>query len=72
MKKIAATEFRKQCLTLLDRIDPDGILITKRGRPVAHLMPVLNNCSSLIGSLRGKLTLTGNLLTTGEPWDAES
>ena len=35
-----AAKFKEQCLALLDRVDPDGILITKHGKPVAKLVPV--------------------------------
>src|SRR5437870_11522567 len=34
MKTIGAAKFKEQCLALLDRIDPEGIVITKRGKPV--------------------------------------
>jgi prevent-host-death family protein len=34
MKEIAAAKFKEQCLSLLDRVDPDGIVITKHGKPV--------------------------------------
>ena len=40
MKRVPATMFKAQCLAILDRIDPDGIIITKHGRPVAKLIPV--------------------------------
>ena len=39
MKQIAAAKFKEQCLALLDEIDPEGIVITKRGKPVAKLIP---------------------------------
>lgn len=35
--------------------DKDGIVITKRGKPVAKLIPLDANSASLIGSLRGKI-----------------
>jgi len=72
MKQIAAAKFKEQCLALLDRIGPEGLLITKRGRPVARLMPVTNDPAALIGALRGRITLRDNLLSTGVRWDAES
>jgi prevent-host-death family protein len=36
----AAAKFKEQCLKLLDEVDPEGILVTKRGKPVARLIPV--------------------------------
>jgi prevent-host-death family protein len=56
MKTIAAAAFKAQCLALLDQVGPEGILITKRGRPVARLVPAaLPTGKSLIGALKGKL-----------------
>ncbi len=39
--KLAASEFKAKCLSLLDRVHDDGepITITKRGRVVARLVP---------------------------------
>jgi prevent-host-death family protein len=50
MKQLPAAKFKAQCLALLDRIDPDGIIITKHGRPVAKLMPMGTAPTELIGS----------------------
>ena len=71
MKQIAAAKFKEHCLALLDEVDPDGIVITKRGRPVAKLIPFASDSASLIGSLTGKLTIKGDILSTGLDWDAE-
>ncbi len=35
----AAARFKERCLALLDEVDPEGIVITKRGKPVAKLIP---------------------------------
>jgi len=39
--RIAATEFKARCLALIDEVHESGVpvLITKRGRPVASLVP---------------------------------
>ena len=71
MKQIAAAEFKERCLALLDAVDPDGIVITKRGKPVAKLIPFASDSASLIGALTGKLTIKGNIFSTGAKWDAE-
>ena len=72
MKTVPAAKFKEQCLALLDRVDPDGILITKHGKPVAKLVPVHTNNANLIGSLKSKIKIKGNILTTGAKWNAES
>ncbi len=72
MKSVPAAKFKEQCLALLDRVDADGILITKRGKPVAKLVPVHTDNAILIGSLKGKIKIKGDILTTGVKWHAES
>lgn len=71
MKRIAAAQFKAQCLALLDAVDPEGLVITKRGRPVAMLMPFASSSAGLIGSLKGKLDIKREVLSTGAHWDAE-
>ena len=71
MKQIAAAKFKAQCLSLLDEVDPDGIVITKHGKPVARLIPFASDSASLIGSLKGKVTIKGEILSTGLDWNAE-
>jgi prevent-host-death family protein len=72
MRLIPATEFKAKCLSLLERLGPEGIVITKRGRPVAKLVPIATGSSALIGSLRGKIKINGEILSTGLRWHAES
>lgn len=71
MQYIAAAKFKETCLALLDDVDPDGIVITKRGKPVARLIPFGANSSDLIGALAGKVAIKGDLLSTGIDWDAQ-
>lgn len=71
MKQIAAAKFKEQCLSLLDEVDPDGIVITKHGKPVARLVPIAFDSASLIGSLAGKVRIKGDILSTKVEWDAE-
>jgi prevent-host-death family protein len=72
MKQIAAAKFKEQCLALLDQVGTEGIIITKRGKPVAKLIPISAESSSLIGSLKGRLTIKGSILSTETTWNAES
>lgn len=60
MKTVPAAKFKEQCLALLDRVDPDGIIITKHGKPVAKLIPVHTDSANLIGSFKGKIKIKGN------------
>jgi prevent-host-death family protein len=72
MKQIPAAKFKETCLALLDEVDPEGIVITKRGKPVAKLMPFATDSSSLIGALAAKVRIKGNILSTGVEWNAKS
>lgn len=72
MKTLPAAKFKEQCLSLLDRVGPDGIVITKHGKPVAKLVPVHTDNANLIGSLKGKIRIKGNIMGTGLKWNAES
>lgn len=65
MKEIEAAKFKEQCLALLDELDADGLIVTKRGQPVARVVPYVSEEAELIGSLRGKIEVKGDLLTTG-------
>ena len=72
MKILPAAKFKEQCLALLDAVDPEGILVTKRGKPVAKLIPVARGGKALLGSLKGKIRVKGDILSTGARWDADA
>ncbi len=72
MKVISASKFKEQCLALLEEVDPEGIVVTKRGRPVARLVPIAQGGGALLGSLKGKLRFHGDLLSTGVVWKADA
>ena len=46
------------------------MIATKRGKPVARVIPYNSNDSDLIGSLSQKITIRGDIFTTGICWDA--
>jgi prevent-host-death family protein len=71
VKIIGAARFKQQCLALLDEVDPEGIVITKHGKPVAKLIPIGVESAALIGSLAGKIVIKDDLLSTGERWNAQ-
>ena len=72
MKQIGAAQFKQECLSVLDRLSPEGIIITKHGRPVAKLIPLGTDSASMIGCLKGKLKIRGDVLSTGLRWHAQS
>jgi prevent-host-death family protein len=70
MKKIAAAKFKEQCLSLLDHLDSEGIVVTKHGKPVARVMPIERASADLIGALSGRITVKGDITSTGLTWEA--
>ncbi len=72
MKQMAAAKFKEQCLSILDEVDEEGLVITKRGKPVAKLIPIRAASASLIGSLKGRIKIKGGIFSTGAKWDAQS
>ena len=72
MKRIGAAKFKAQCLALLDELPPEGLVVTKHGRPVARVVPYPIEPEDLIGSLEGKIEIHGDVFTTGVRWDADA
>jgi len=71
MKTIKISDFKQQCLSLLERLDPEGLVITKHGKPLAKVMPYGRGCAELIGALKGKITVKGDITATGVKWNAQ-
>jgi prevent-host-death family protein len=72
MKSIGAAKFKAQCLALLDKLTPEGLIITKHGKPVARVIPYPRESANLIGALRNKIEIEGDILSTGIAWDADA
>jgi antitoxin (DNA-binding transcriptional repressor) of toxin-antitoxin stability system len=72
VRSLNVSEFREQCLALLEQLPAEGILVTKRGTPIARVVPVRQDNADLIGSLAGSFEIEGDILSTGEEWDAQS
>ena len=83
MQSISVAEFKESCLELLQQLDPEGLLITADGQPIARVMPcqpgdagdagdAKPEWAALIGSLRGKAAVKGDIYSTGLSWNAES
>lgn len=73
MTTLNVTDFREQCLQLIEELPIDGVLITKRGRPVAKLLPIASSGAELIGSISDlAVDPEDDLLSAGLKWDAQS
>ena len=70
VKTLNVSDFREPRLQLLDGLPTDGILITKRGRPVAKITPVPSSCSDLISTMQDLASdPQDKLFSTGVIWD---
>jgi prevent-host-death family protein len=65
VKKIAARSFKVHCLAVMDEVQAkrETVVITKRGKPVAKLVPVEEQTDDLFGFLRGKVTIVGDVVS---------
>jgi antitoxin (DNA-binding transcriptional repressor) of toxin-antitoxin stability system len=70
-KTMNVSEFRKQVLDLLDHLPPEGIVIARRGEPLAKLTPMPKTGAAIIGALKGRVRAKGNLFSTGIRWEAQ-
>jgi prevent-host-death family protein len=70
--RVPAGEFKQRCLAILDDVAETGatVVVTKRGRPVARVVPVEAGVVSLRGSIRA-VSHADDLFTTGADWEAE-
>ncbi len=66
---VPAGQFKARCLALLDEVALTGedLIVTKRGKPVARLVPV-DPPRPLLGSIRAQKDLVAPL---GDRWEAE-
>ena len=62
---MSATEFRARCLGLIDAVAETGreIVITKRGKPEARLVPYRRKPKSLFGMGRGRMEILGDIVS---------
>jgi prevent-host-death family protein len=73
-EQIAAGEFKAKCLAVLDEVQRQRreIVITKRGRPVAKLVPIVDTPASFIGSMEGTMEIVGDIVSPiGVQWEAD-
>lgn len=72
--EIPAGEFKAKCLRLLDEVHQQRfqIVITKRGKPVARLVPLADELPDIFGRMKGTGEILGDIVSpTGEIWNAD-
>ena len=72
-REVSAGKFKARCLALMDEVRDRGgeYVITKRGAPVAKLVPVHSARRPLLGSMKGTVRVLGDIVRPlDEPWKA--
>ena len=65
MKKMAAGSFKIHCLAVMDEVQAkrETVVITKRGKPVAKLIPADSDSDDIYNFLAGKGAITGDVVS---------
>ena len=75
MKTMRAGEFKARCLKVMDQVQKtrEPLVITKRGKPVAKLVPADRPTTDVFGCLQGVVRIVGDLespVVLPEDWEA--
>ncbi len=66
MKTMAAGQFKAKCLKVMDEVQAKrvSVMITKRGKPVAKLVPVESKAErdEIFGFMKGKIKIKGDIV----------
>jgi prevent-host-death family protein len=75
MQIIPAGEFKTHCLKLMDQVaqSHEEVVITKRGIPVAKMVPIETNADPF-GFMKGSVIVEGDLVSydLSEAWEADT
>jgi prevent-host-death family protein len=63
MRTMAASDFKARCLRVMDEVQArrESVLITKKGRPVARIVPAEKPREGIFGCLKGIVQITGDI-----------
>ena len=64
IKQVAAANFKAKCLRLLNEVAStrQPIIVTKRGKPVAKLVPVEEEATDIFGRMAGTIRICGDIV----------
>lgn len=75
MQKMAAAQFKAQCLAVMDHVSQSGdpVVITKHGKPVVKVVPANEAEDEIFGALSGIARIAGDIENTvpASEWEAE-
>lgn len=65
MKKMAAGSFKANCLAVMDQVQTthETVVITKHGKPVAKLVPIVKDTDEIYNFLAGKGAIVGDVVS---------
>ncbi len=71
---LGVSEFKAKCLHLLDEVAERGtsLVITKQGKPIARVEPILGRGRSLRGSWKSLVKIKGDLVNFHDEWGDEA
>jgi prevent-host-death family protein len=63
MKTISAAAFKATCLEVLDTVAEtrQEVVVTKRGKPVARVVPLVNRPDNIVGVMKGAIESYGDI-----------
>lgn len=69
VRQIAAGRFKAKCLRLMDEVQHtrEPLVITKKGRPVAKLVPADEPPKDIFGCLKGVIEVVGDIESPAVP-----
>ena len=73
--EITITQFKAKCLGIVEQVQREKarVVISRHGRPAAELIPISEGSKKpLFGRATSETKISGDLMTTGEAWDAGS
>jgi len=72
METLSVSQFKSTCLSVLEQVHKQKkrVLITKRGKPIAEIVPVLSRSPEI--PLKDTLTFIGDIISPleAEEWEA--
>jgi len=71
MRTMAAGEFKAKCLQVMEQVRSTRtpVVITKRGKAVAKLVPADQVSKWVPGRLAGKIEILGDIVSPVVPWE---
>ena len=75
MNKIPITEFKAKCLSVFREVEEhhESVSIEKRGKTIAHIIPVSETGTGGYGCMKGKVTIHDDInKPLDEEWNANT